>query len=48
MFPFVNLSVKDNPAKQEGYCNLFSGFASTIRNTLAHSSDDLDDIEALY
>lgn len=48
LFPFVNLSLKDSPAKQQSYCNLFSGFAGSIRNTLAHSSDDLEDIEALY
>lgn len=48
IFPLVNLWLQDSWAKQQSYYFLFSWFAWTIRNTLAHNSDDLDDIEALY
>jgi len=48
IFPVVNLWLQDSSAKQQSYYFLFSGFAWAIRNQLAHNSDDLDDIEALY
>lgn len=48
LVPFVNLSLEWASAKQESHYFLFSGFAWAIRNKLAHSTEKLDDIEALY
>ena len=48
LIPFVNLSLEGASAKQESHYFLFSGFAWAIRNKLAHSTEKLDDIEALY
>jgi Protein of unknown function (Hypoth_ymh) len=45
---FVNLSKKGGDSKQKSFGFMYSGFAGVIRNTLAHSSDNLEDIEALY
>ncbi|MEI7511798.1 MAG: TIGR02391 family protein [Candidatus Peregrinibacteria bacterium] len=46
--PMTNLSAKDGADKQKAFYFLFSGFAGVIRNTLAHSTTKLDDLEALY
>ena len=48
IYPMVHLWLKDSSDKQKSHYFLFSGFAGVIRNNLAHSTNDLDDIEALY
>lgn len=46
--PVVNISTKKGVVKQKAYGQFFAGFMEIIRNTLAHNSDDLDELEALY
>jgi Protein of unknown function (Hypoth_ymh) len=45
---FYNLSTADGKDKQINMTNLFCGFMGVIRNELAHVSENLEDIEALY
>lgn len=48
LFPIVNLSTSDGVTKQKAFCNLYASVGEILRNTLAHSSDDLNQDEALY
>ncbi len=46
--PMTNLSIKDGSDRQKSIYFLFSGCIGAIRNPIAHESDDLEDVEALY
>ncbi len=48
LIPFVNLSLQSNIAKQDAYRDLFAWFMWAVRNSVQHSTEILDDIEALY
>lgn len=48
LYPIINMWLQDSADKQKSYYFLFSWFAWAIRNQLAHSTEPLDDIEALY
>lgn len=48
LLPLVNLSTTDGVIKQKAFCNLYASIGEILRNTLAHSSEDMEDIEALY
>jgi len=48
LFPIVNMWLEDSSDKQQWYYFLYSGFVAAIRNSVQHSTELLDDIEALY